>query len=155
MKEVIGDIWDYHKQGYSVCITTNGTVNKRGFAIMGAGVARICKLRYPEIPKLLGTRINNGGNKGYNLGYNLHSFPVKHEWYENADIDLIIASAKDLQMIIDTGMCKHPFILPRPGCGCGKLNWETEVKPAIKDILNDDVWVITDTFPDGKKFRRC
>lgn len=24
----------------------------------------------------------------------------------------------------------------------GKLDWETQVKPAIKDILSDDVWII-------------
>jgi hypothetical protein len=159
MKEVVGDIWDYHRNGYTICVTTNGTVTQHGKAIMGAGIAKVCKQRYPNIPKLLGTRLKNGGNRIYHLSFGtpnclgtIYSFPTKEHWYEDAKLDLIIKSAKELQEIVNYGDERVPIILPRPGCGFGRLDWDTQVKPAIKDLLSDDVWVITDRLTNGKRF---
>jgi hypothetical protein len=33
-------------------------------------------------------------------------------------------------------------LLPRPGCSNGGLDWETQVKPVLEKILNDDRFVI-------------
>lgn len=51
MKEVYGDIWEYHKQGYWIVITTNGFVKKNGCAVMGRGVAKQAVTKYPSLPK--------------------------------------------------------------------------------------------------------
>ena len=69
----------------------------------------------------------------------LLTFPVKHNWWQPADLDLIAKSAEALEYMAlskpDTS-----FLLPRPGCGNGKLTW-AEVRPVIK-FLPDNVLVI-------------
>ena len=84
MKEVIGDIWDYHDQGHWIVITTNGIVKSNGEAVMGKGIALQAKQRYPDLPKELGQSITFCGNTVRVLGrppfsgYRLVSFPTKH-----------------------------------------------------------------------------
>ena len=43
MKEIKGNLWDFHDQGYFVCITTNGEINSKTppELIMGKGIARV------------------------------------------------------------------------------------------------------------------
>lgn len=58
MREAFGDLWDFHAAPNAVaCITTNGYVNGRGECVMGRGVARQAKARFPGIAKQLGTLI--------------------------------------------------------------------------------------------------
>ena len=40
MKEIVGDLWHEHAEGNVVAITTNGSVNKVGRAVMLRGCAR-------------------------------------------------------------------------------------------------------------------
>lgn len=55
MREKRGSIWKYLEEpNTAICITTNASVTKSGEAVMGAGVARQAKERFPEIPKRLG-----------------------------------------------------------------------------------------------------
>lgn len=75
------------------------------------------------------------------------SFPVKHNWYEHADLKLIERSAKELVDTIDDIFLdpddRPPTIyLPRPGCGNGRLKWE-DVKPVIEPYLDDRFVVVT------------
>lgn len=37
MKEAVGNLWDFHEQGKWIVITTNGSVNMAGYAVMGRG----------------------------------------------------------------------------------------------------------------------
>jgi len=152
MKELAGEAWETweHYNSYEdwlICITTNGTVKKNGDAVMGAGIANEAKKKYPAFPSLLGSKLKNYGNDVHYLGDNIITFPVKHNWYETADIDLIIKSCKQLMNALDNLTVKRGYdvyaILPRPGCGNGKLDWETQVKPVISKILDDRIWVIS------------
>lgn len=59
MKEVTGNIWDYHEKGYWIVITTNGTVKANGEAVMGRGVALQAKRKYQGLPWRLGQEILN------------------------------------------------------------------------------------------------
>lgn len=144
MKEIKGNLWDYYrKRGYIVCLTTNGTVKNNGEAVMGRGCALEATKRIPGIAKKLGEKIRVWGNETQWIdddGY-LLAFPVKHNWWEKADLELIKESAEYLKEIAEDreneGM---NFILPRPGCGNGKRTWE-EVKPLLED-LPDNVLVI-------------
>ena len=65
--------------------------------------------------------------------------PVKHNWWEQADRDLIIASRDFL-----CGEAVHnphlTFHVPRLGCGNGRLNWARDVRP-LMEILPDSVVV--------------
>lgn len=150
MIEVTGNLWTYPADVR--VITTNGTVKKNGECVMGRGCAREAKQTIPEIALVLGSKIKEHGNKVFFLGnlsvdpiVHLYSFPVKHNWYEKADIKLIRESAEDLFYQLDSVYPNdegHVFVLPRPGCGNGGLKWN-EVKPVLEPILDDRFHVIT------------
>jgi hypothetical protein len=70
------------------------------------------------------------------------TFPVKHRWDDKADIDLIIASCYQAMKMADK-FDWDTIVIPRPGCGSGRLNYEQDVKPRISQILDDRFVVIT------------
>jgi hypothetical protein len=47
----------------------------------------------------------------------LITFPVKHTWWEAADLDLIERSARELLKMIEVKKIQEAIYLPRPGCG--------------------------------------
>lgn len=146
MKEIRGSLWSYHNQkGYKILITTNGFIRKDGCGVMGRGCALEGAQRYPDLPKLLGESLNTCGNTVQMLFPEesknpVLTFPVKHNWYEDADPKLIRQSSEALKKIAET-VTDVKFILPRPGCGNGQLKWQ-DVKPLLED-LPDNVLVIS------------
>ncbi len=146
MIEITGNLWSNFSDPRIVirCITTNGTLKQNGEAVMGRGCAKEAALLYPDLPSILGKHIRDTGNVlggPFRMpdGALLLTFPVKHEWHEKADTDLIVASARDLVQF--AALPDTVFILPRPGCGNGHLSWET-VGPLI-GFLPDNVVVIS------------
>jgi len=140
MREVTGDIWDYHNQGHWIVITTNGTVRKDGACVMGRGVALQAKGRFPQMPYRLGDCIKKFGNHLTLQPYCcIFTFPVKHNWWEKADLSLIERSCKEL--FDACSPFKPPFYLVRPGCGNGQLGWEN-VKPILEKYLDDRFIVV-------------
>ena len=141
MKELTGDIWDYYDKGNWVVITTNGFVKKNGEAVMGRGVAQQAKQRYPDLPKRLGDCLRALGNHvTLQPSCGLLTFPVKHNWWEKADLELIEQSCKELR---DMASVLKPLIyLVRPGCSNGKRDWLTEVKPILEKYLDDRFVVV-------------
>ncbi len=152
MKERRGNL--FNSKVDAVIITTNGFVKKDGTAVMGRGVAREAAQRWPFLPELLGAALIDSGNivhwlasqsqvlAGYDGTYDLVSFPVKHNWWEKADMDLIRFSAKQLIRLADKRGWES-VALPRPGCGNGRLDWVL-VKSAIESILDDRFIVVWD-----------
>jgi len=147
MKNIAGNLWDYaNDPKYILCITTNGFVKKNGEAVMGRGCALEAAQRYPDFPRALGAVITIDGNKpswfyfGPDLGgREIITFPVKHNWWEKADLELIKNSTEWLNKEATT--YKHNiFVLPKPGCGNGQLSW-SEVEPIVS-VLPDNVWCI-------------
>jgi hypothetical protein len=143
MLEVIGDIWDYHKQDKPIVITTNRTINAKNEIVMGRGVALQAKQKFPDLPRQLAIRIKNLGHDTvfWFFNYHLFTFPVKHNWFEKADIQLIEKSAYDLVAFVNTLSRENPsyfskIYMVRPGCSNGKLTWDY-VKPKIKNLLDD------------------
>lgn len=146
MKEAQGDLWNFAESPNAViCITTNGMVKKNGECVMGRGCAQEAKRRFPGLPEKLGQMIKEFGNVVHELAPNLISFPVKHNWWEDADLKLIELSAINLNKLARLNPAKV-FYLPRPGCGNGRRDWEVEVKPLIQLLLPDNVIVITYEF---------
>lgn len=147
MKEINADLWDL--TGGLICITTNGFVKKNGEAVLGAGCAKEAVQRFPEFPRILGSKLKQFGNKVFYIPeFNLFTFPVKHNWWEDADIELIkksctqlVDKVKGMNNAFPTGT---PIYLPQPGCGNGRLKWEF-VREQIKDLLPD--WVVIVDFP--------
>lgn len=142
MIEQIGNLWDFHKRGEWICITTNGFVKKNGEAVMGRGCAYECKLIYPQIPLVLGNLITEFGNEVFIIGERLLTFPVKHNWWEKADPFLIMKSCSELVVYVDN-LKLSKIYLPRPGCGNGKLSWENQVKHLCQKYLDDRFIVLT------------
>lgn len=146
MKEIRGDVMQLIEGEFdALCITTNGFVKRNGECVMGRGIALTIKQRFPKVPFKLGTLINERGNHVHVIGKFKHgrllSFPTKHHWREDSDINLIERSCYELEQFIDErGYTK--VLLPRPGCGNGKLKWE-HVKPVIERVLSDRVYIAT------------
>lgn len=151
MKEVYGNAWDLIKTDYDVlCLTTNGTIKANGECVMGRGIAFEAKQRFPLIPKIVGDVLKKHGNVinmigNIKLGKSgksvyIYTFPVKHNWWETADIKLIERSARQLVETANKNDWKK-VLLPRPGCGNGHLNW-TEVKQMLEPLLDDRFHIV-------------
>ena len=135
--EVTGNIWDFHKQGKWIAITTNGVVNQSGANPMGRGIALQAKKKYPRLPAELGKRIMSGGSRVYVFPeYRIITFPVKYHWRDQANLELIERSASQIR-----GLMISPIYLVRPGCGAGQLDW-AEVKPRLEHYLDDGFTVV-------------
>lgn len=156
MTELIGNLW--LADADVRVITTNGTIKKNGQCVMGRGCAAEAKAKYPELPLLLGKHLKENGNVPQKFTFLpsrlvackssvpladdvLVSFPVKHHWFQMADIKLIRDSAIFLRAMAGT-YGWHSVVMPRPGCGNGGLLW-SDVRPVIEPILDDRFAVIT------------
>lgn len=150
MIDVSGNLWDYPAE--VTAITTNGVVKANGACVMGRGCAREARDRYPGLDITLGTFIRAFGNRCFRivspivrpncpLDRTLLTFPVKHRWDEPADLRLIATSCEQAMAMADKFGWKS-IVLPRPGCGNGRLNYY-DVEPLISDLLDDRFHVIT------------
>lgn len=145
MKNVIGNAWDVYLNYDVLCITTNGFIKNDGSCVMGRGIAKEASTKFPILPKILGGYIKKYGNRCFKLAKvnNTHlvSFVVKHVWWEDADMELIKSSCLEVsEMATKYGWKK--ILLPRPGCGNGKLNWK-DVEPILRELLDDRFDVIS------------
>ena len=136
MKEIDADIWSFQRDGFFIVIPTNGTIKQNGEAVMGRGLALQAKLKYPLLPTLLGDRLLNYGNHVYEFSqYNIITFPVKHDWMNDADLMLITKSVDELKVLHEqrpTKIFTHIYI-PRVGCGNGRLQWQ-RVQPILERL---------------------
>lgn len=139
MNLIKADLWECNG---ALCITTNGFVKVNGRAVMGAGVAKQATQLIPGIDKELGRRLYKTGNNVYRIAGPDHrvyfdrsvlSFPVKHNWYERADLDLIRESAEQLSVVMDNHS-ELDFFLVKPGCGNGGLTWSV-VEDTLDPVL--------------------
>ena len=135
-----------------VCVTTNGVVKKNGHAVMGKGNALEID-NYYHVSPLLGKYLTQYGNRVFNLGlyylsngvqtfpFRLFSFPTKYDWRNDSDLTLICRSCEQLVELCDKLQISKCF-LPPPGCGCGNLDYNVIVKPAIELLLDDRFTVV-------------
>lgn len=133
------NILDSKKQYDAICVTTNGVVKANGRLVMGAGVAKAFRDKFPGLDLELGRKVKEYGNIPfvvYRQGTAIVSFPTKHNWKHKSDIGLIINSARSLSKIASARFWTQ-IAIPAPGCGKGGLDWETQVKPSIEAILDD------------------
>lgn len=157
MLEIKKDMWELARSfmmagepAPAIFITTNGFVKTSGEAVMGRGCAYEAREMFPGIALTLGKSLASKGNSVAYLGtwtlykfdYRIFSFPVKHNWWEPASLDLIEDSCNRVAKLRDK-LCNLKIIIPRPGCGNGKLDWDNEVKPLILSYLDFDNVYIT------------
>jgi hypothetical protein len=149
MKEIKGDLWDYYmNQDYVICITTNGFTKKNGEAVCGRGSAFEATQRIQGFARMLGEYIRKYGNMPGIMRtepdeWGVVIFPVKHNWWEKGDKNLILAGA---HWLFDQAMANPDitYVMGRPGCGNGRLEWDGEegVRNLIS-FLPDNVHIIT------------
>lgn len=147
MKEIIGDIWKVATDEDWIVIPTNGDIDRKGEAVMGAGMALYCKENFPFLPRELGERLKTFGNHlqvFFDIG--LITFPTKRHWQDDSTLELIELSCTELYYLIQFGI-KHlgnPFkriLIPRVGCGNGKLQW-SEVKKILNSHFNGEPRIV-------------
>jgi len=143
MLEVKGDLWEHYSKGRWIIITVNGDTRKDGACVMGRGIAKQTAIRFPKFPYILGAAIRKEGNNLFVFGnFKIITLPVKHHWKEQADLELIERSLKQLVHWANTPWKHGRFYLTRAGCGNGRLDWLTEVKPLFKKYLDDRFVVV-------------
>jgi hypothetical protein len=133
--EIVGDLWDYHRRGEWIAITTNGVVKSNGEATMGAGIALQAARRFPELPRLLGQALRESGNRPYIWhAQRIITVPTKHHWRDPSDLALICHGMAQLPSSLDSAAIPRLYC-PRWGCGLGQLDWPT-VRAAIAPFLD-------------------
>lgn len=156
MRDALGDLWTYG--GNSVVarvITTNGFVKRDGRAVMGRGCAMEARDRFRGLDSWLGEQIGRFGNRlaaappnpAKGRPFWLITFPVKPVSGPNgepgfscpADPAIIRESATDL-LSFTLGMLPDggDIVLPRPGCGNGRLSWDS-IRPLLAEELDQPV----------------
>lgn len=148
MRLTKGNIWSLpFDDNSAICVTTNGIVKRDGKAVMGAGIAKQARDMFGA-DAVLGKKLTRLGNHVHDLGlytnkhqFHLISFPTKHDWHDQSDLNLIRQSAKELVALTDQMGFSTVYLTP-PGCALGRLDWETQVRPVLEGIL-DDRFVVT------------
>ena len=81
MKYAVGNIMQMVDKVSAIVITTNGFTKSNGEAVMGRGIAEQFKSAYPELPRILGSKLIQEGNNVHFLKQlgktKVYSFPVK------------------------------------------------------------------------------
>ncbi len=138
LTEETGDLVAYWRKGNAIGITTNGFVKNNGECVMGRGIALSINLELPGFAKELGDCITLYGNVPFWFEeYQIWTFPVKHHWRQQADIDLIKKSAGRIKNLNNLSWQLDYLDFPRPGCGNGKLAWPSvkkEIEPIFRDV---------------------
>jgi len=141
MLEAVGDIWEYAEQGYTVAVTTNGSLTRDQRAIFGRGVARQAALRFPGLAEKLGSLLLERGNHVFDLGCGIVSYPVEETPWSLPDVRIIARSAEELRILTDRSEWSR-IIVPRPGCGGGGLAWK-DVRPLLAPWFDGRFTVIS------------
>lgn len=142
----------HHHTSYATVFTANGSVEAKSFYAVfdrGGTGERISSV-FPEIRRQLGKLIDVNGNHCYVLpvtqqkGVGVVSMPTKHLKGTGADLALIQQSCVELVMLADIYGWEKVF-LPRAGCGNGKLDWQTQVRPIFMQAFDDRFVVVHDS----------
>lgn len=136
--------------GEAAVVTTNGMIRSDGRAVMGAGIAKYVRDNMPGSDEILAGMLRCCGNHAFLLGrlrdgtraskgiepyVKVLTMPTKHDWKDPSDLDLIRRSARELTALADKlGLSK--IYLPAPGCTNGRLDYASQVRPALAGILD-------------------
>lgn len=145
MRIEYGDLWDYWTRGYYVGITTN-TVIRNGKLVMGAGVAKQARDKFPGLDREWALDPSEVEEVVLNYEHRLVRIPTKRDWKNPSSLDLIEKSIHGLRWWFGTGyemLESEQLAIPPLGCGLGGLDWEGEVRPLLEKAgLPDRVVVV-------------
>ena len=143
-----GDMWAVFDEVDLFLITTNSTLKRNGALVMGRGIARQARDRFPQLEYRFGQEITQRCDHlgTYHLLISpryptakLGAFQVKYHYRQSASLDLIAGSVRALQRWCNA----HPVAkvaLNYPGIGNGKLKL-AQVQPLIAQLSqNVQIW---------------
>lgn len=143
-----GDLFKPSKEVDAICIPTNGQRKQNGRAVMGAGVAKIARDKWPELDIKLGWSLHHIGNRVHiftvgdlDILFCVVSFPTKNHWRNPSNVAILNRSAHQLVELADQANWNQVW-LPVVGCGLGGLSWTDEVAPLLSSILDDRFVII-------------
>lgn len=135
----------------AICVGTNGFIQNNGKGTMGGdpqGCPRVAKTLFKGIEKNLGAELQAQGRPIGRAGVDsplgnhvaliwqrplIFSFPVKWTFWEDADIQLIERSAKEMVKVANSIKLTNIYLHP---IGDGR-DWHNEVKPLLKRYFDD------------------
>ena len=147
-----GSLFDLPQHEHeAAAITTNGVIGTTGHAIMGKGQALEAAKRYSGLSAKLGEYLQRYGNRAFYIGRfqggGVVTFPTKHHYRDKSDINLIAISAQQVKQIADRFKLTKIY-LPPVGCGLGRLDYESQVRPILQKYLDDDRFVVVLGYKD-------
>lgn len=174
MKELIGeDLFDQIATSDAICITTNCTLMANGKNPMGGGCAGAAARKWPELQEIYGRLLSLAPNVPVIMGWasktnsdnfvsalddttgistRTHTavvaYPTMVDISEDANLKLVRRSAKLLIEMADL-FYWNSVVIPRPGAGIGGLDWDTEVKPELRELLDKRFVLIHKEFGGG------
>ena len=143
----------------ALCVTTCSVIKGNGCAVMGAGIARQVRDRWPGIDKILAEALKEFGNLPNYLGSHpldsgkvipVFSFPTKTHWGRPSSFGLIKQSCMFISALANnpsSPLFGKTVLLTPPGCGNGGLSWLT-VKLLISPLLGDNFIVTVPSWQD-------
>jgi hypothetical protein len=156
-----GDMWTAYDEADLFLITTNSTIRQDDALILGRGIARQARDRFPGLDKALGRQIlNTCGSLGqYGLLVSprwpeakLGAYQVKSHYDKPASLALIQHSTAALQ----AWCAAHPtaqVCLNFPGIGNGRLPRE-QVLPIVQQLpANVTIWEYQETEPPAQELK--
>jgi hypothetical protein len=152
MLERFGEFWDVAPEYEVLVCTTNLKLNRKDELIMGGGIARAFKARFPHLPALWGLQrkmLDVHGVERFLFfdtslsadNQHLVGLPTKYDWTEDSDIDLIDTGLEALRKFADIFKVKK-VLMTRPGCGLGNLDWNGQVRDLVSHWLDDRFTVV-------------
>ena len=142
MKLKSGNIWTIYDSCGLLVFTGNNTIKSNGALVMGKGLAKEVRDRFPGIDLEIGKRIE--GRRIYGLvlvpDFRIGALQVKYNFADQADLGLINYSIKELAKYARSNK-KLEIHINFPGIGYGRLNKE-DVLPIIETLPdNVSIWV--------------
>lgn len=138
-----GDMWTVWEETDLFLFTANSMLTKDGKLVMGAGIAKEVRDKFPGIDKRLGEYLQqlNLSGKEFNLllsptGKKVGAFQTKVEWKHPSDLKLIERSVAVLRS--KAGSFSR-IDLAFPGINNGKLEFD-KVYPIVQQ-LPDNVYL--------------
>ena len=136
-----GDWFELAADGADLALFTgNSTIRRDGGLVMGRGLARAVRDRFPgidrELARAIGRRAEYGVAvaDGFCIGRAaVGAFQVKRFWGDAADLGLIAHSVKCQNALLEPEAADYRVVLNYPGIGNGRLTL-AQVAPLIAGL---------------------
>ena len=142
-----GDMWSIFKTTDNFIVTTNSYIRTDGALVMGRGIAKQLRDRFPGIDKALAAGVKHLGYYGLSAAVGpdfqtIVALQVKYHFADKATLELITASTNTLNAW-SRRFNDRRYDMNFPGIGYGGLAYD-DVLPIVETLPNNvHVWTFT------------